>query len=70
MKRLRMLLAVVAATAVLVVAASPAMAGAFVGMGVDPDGFGQPWWPQQAVTVFDNFSPDCPSWVTPKWACW
>jgi hypothetical protein len=33
MKRLRMLLAVVAATAVLVVAASPAMAGAFVGMG-------------------------------------
>ncbi len=51
-------------------ALAPAMAGAFVGMGVDPDGFGQPWWPQQAVTVFDNFLPDCPSWVSPKWACW
>ncbi len=70
MKRPKMLLAVVAVTAVLVMAASPALAGSFVGMGVDPDGFGRPWWPQQAVSVSDTFSPDCPPWATPKWACW
>ena len=69
MKRLKVLLAVVAATAMLLMATSLAMAGTSIDAGFDPgDDFGQPRWLQQSVTDW-NVDTSCERWV-PHQGCW
>jgi len=69
MKRLKTLLAVIAAMAMLVMASSLAMASPLTDTGGDHvDDFGQPWGPQ-AVTDLDNYPPTCPGWATHQWTC-
>jgi hypothetical protein len=70
MKRLKVLLAVVPAMAMLLMATSLAMAVPSMGTGFDPgDDFGQPrWWLQQSVTDW-NVDTSCERWV-PHQGCW
>jgi hypothetical protein len=68
MKRLKTLLAVVAAMAMLLMATSLAMASTSIDAGFDPgDDFGQPRW-LQSVTD-SNVDTSCPPWATHQ-GCW
>ncbi len=67
MKRLKVLLAVVAAMAMLLIATSLAMAVPSMGTGVSPyDLDGRQWCPQ-AVTDSNGYA-SCPPWM-PHWGC-
>ena len=69
MKRLKVLLAVVPAMAMLLMATSLAMASTSIDAGFDPgDDFGQPRWLQQSVTDW-NVDTSCERWV-PHQGCW